>query len=236
MDKQNITLSMLRQMRDKPNTVIASTSPPADKQPLSEQKPVDDPKKEAVCEEETTLYIVRHGETEENVVNILQGHLPGHLTEHGREQARALRDELADRHFDALVCSDLQRCIDTAHILNEPHGLPLSLTPLLRERDWGNLTGISYLKARQQLNNTVESVDALFARAERFLQTLVEQHAGQTVLAVSHGLFSRVVQGAASGKTLREVPRMDNAEVRVVRLKPPLAFRYLKEESGLTAD
>lgn len=184
----------------------------------------------------TRIYLVRHGETEENVAGILQGHMPGQLTEQGRGQARELRDRLTAIHFDALLCSDLQRCLDTASILNEPHGLPLIPTALLRERDWGNLTGISYLTARQGLNNTVESIDDMFARAEQFLKEVAEKHAGQTILAVSHGLFSRVVQGASLGKAINEIPRMDNAEVRIVEITPPLHFRYLKQESGLTAD
>ena len=82
-----------------------------------------------------TLYLVRHGETKENVANILQGHMPGELTERGIEQARQLCKKLQSVRFDALVCSDLKRCVDTAAILNEPHGLTPEYTPLLRERD-----------------------------------------------------------------------------------------------------
>ena len=33
-----------------------------------------------------TLYIVRHGQTEENLKRILQGHMPGTLTEKGKEE------------------------------------------------------------------------------------------------------------------------------------------------------
>ena len=66
----------------------------------------------------TTLYLVRHGETVENAAHILQGHMPGHLTPLGIQQAEALRDELNAIKFNTLVCSDLKRCIDTAHILN----------------------------------------------------------------------------------------------------------------------
>ena len=75
----------------------------------------------------TELYLVRHGQTEENAAHILQGHMPGHLSHEGIAQAQALRDELKNIRFDALLCSDLKRCMDTAMILNEPHGLPLGL-------------------------------------------------------------------------------------------------------------
>ncbi len=184
-----------------------------------------------------TLYLVRHGETEENVAHLLQGHLPGHLTEAGREQARKLRDELAAIHFDALVCSDLLRCLDTAAIVNEPHGLPLEPTELLRERDWGIHTGCQIRTVAGGVDASAESVEAMYARARRFLRELADRHDGQTVLAVSHGLFSRVVQGAYLGRPIREIPRMENAEVRILTIETPLHLKDIfAEESGYTAN
>ena len=184
----------------------------------------------------TELYLVRHGQTKENIAHILQGHMPGHLTEEGIAQARRLRDELHDTAFDAILCSDLKRCVDTAAILNEPHRLPVEYTQLLRERDWGSFTGLDYLTARPKVDDRAESVDAMFRRAETFLRLVCERFEGKRVLAVSHGLFCRVIQGAYYGKTIREIPRMENAEVRHITLTPPLRFAYEAEESGLTAD
>jgi probable phosphoglycerate mutase len=40
-----------------------------------------------------------------------------------------------------MVTSDLARAIDTARVVNEPHQLDMDITPLLRERDWGDFTG-----------------------------------------------------------------------------------------------
>lgn len=185
---------------------------------------------------ETVLYLARHGETEENVAHILQGHLPGHLTPRGIEQARQLRDALSRTAFDVLLCSDLQRCADTAAIVNEPHRLPLHFTPLLRERDWGIHTGCSIRSVADGIDPSAESVDTMFDRAERFLQTVARKYEGKTVLAVSHGLFIRVVQGAFYGKSIREIPRMDNAEVRRLVIDGPLRFGRLREESGATAN
>ena len=64
-----------------------------------------------------TLYLVRHGQTKENLERIFQGHLPGTLTEEGIEQAKQLREELKDIKFDSIICSDLQRAVDTVDIL-----------------------------------------------------------------------------------------------------------------------
>lgn len=184
----------------------------------------------------TELYLVRHGQTEENAAHILQGHMPGHLSHEGIAQAQALRDELKNIRFDALLCSDLKRCMDTAMILNEPHGLPLESTSLLRERDWGPFTGMDILKARTKIDHRAEPVESMFRRAETFLLDTVSRYKDKRVLVVSHGLFCRVIQAACSGKTIRDIPRMDNAEVRRLILTPPFSFSCQREETGATAN
>ncbi len=182
------------------------------------------------------LYLVRHGETEENAANILQGNLPGHLNEKGREQARQTAEELQDISFDIMYCSDLKRCVDTADIINQRLGVPIKYTPLLRERDWGPLTGQKIKCAIAMIDEHAESVESMFARAKSFLNQITESEEERTVLVVSHGLFCRVLQGACLGKTIREIPRMENAEVRHLTLTPPYSFSSEDEETGITAD
>lgn len=167
-----------------------------------------------------TLYLVRHGETHENVAQLLQGHLPGQLTAKGRMQAAILRDQLSNISFDALLCSDLQRALDTANILNEPHQLPIISYPMLRERDWGVLTGTSITEKRklQQFPPSVESVEAMHKRAKKLLADLIAHYDHQTILAVGHGLFNRCIQATIQGCTIADTPRMTNAEVRILQL------------------
>ncbi|MBR6287548.1 MAG: histidine phosphatase family protein [Bacteroidaceae bacterium] len=168
----------------------------------------------------TTLYIVRHGETEENKQHILQGHLPGHLTENGIEQIRQLRDQLSSIPFDAIVCSDLKRCVDTANILNEPHKLRILTTKLLRERDWGDYTGVSIASVDRSkpFPKNVESEAAMKKRAGIFLDFVRKTYPGKTVLSVGHGLFNRYIQASFYGKTIQEIQIMSNAEFRMLEL------------------
>lgn len=187
----------------------------------------------------TRFYLVRHGETEENVAGILQGHLPGTLTARGRKQVAALRESLATAHFDAILSSDLKRAADTAEILNEGLHLPLTLTPLLRERDWGGLTGCPYKQARvDQFPADVESLEAMFERAGRFLSFAWDNYAGQRVLVVTHGLYARCIQAVHGGLTLRDVPRMENTEVRLVEMKnaPVLVDRGVEGPDVVSAN
>lgn len=83
------------------------------------------------------LYIVRHGQTEENMQAILQGHLPGNLTEQGKEQVRKTAERLAEAgvEFKCIVSSDLKRAMDSAHIIAERLHLPITPMKELRERD-----------------------------------------------------------------------------------------------------
>ena len=57
----------------------------------------------------TTLYLVRHGETEDNVNQIMQGQTQGRLTSNGIVQAQEVRDQLASEPFAAIIASDLKR-------------------------------------------------------------------------------------------------------------------------------
>lgn len=169
-----------------------------------------------------TLYLVRHGQTEENIARIFQGHLPGTLTAEGIAQAKALHETLLDVPLDAIVSSDLRRCVDTARIAVGDRGLPWEQTALLREIDWGSWTGLAIKEVDlRHIPADAETEKMLYERAERFLDYLKRQYEGRRVLAVGHGLINRAVQAHILGVTLqhlRSVPKMDNAEVRRFRL------------------
>lgn len=166
----------------------------------------------------TTLYLARHGETVDNANKIMQGQTQGLLTTYGIRQAEELRDKMATAHLDAIMASDLRRAMDTAAIIASPHGLPVSTTPLLRERDWGSFTGryIPDLKD-EPWPDDIETLDQLKARATDFLDMVRRAHAGQTVLAVGHGIINKAIQAVLFGKPMQEIARMENAEVRTLR-------------------
>ena len=86
------------------------------------------------------VFLARHGQTEENLSRIFQGHLPGHLTEEGKRQAVALGESLKDIALDAIVSSDLQRVVDTVRLAVGNRDLPWEKNALFREIDWGSWT------------------------------------------------------------------------------------------------
>lgn len=85
------------------------------------------------------IYIVRHGQTEENLQRILQGHMPGTLTEQGKDQVQRAAEQLSKEgvKFTRIVSSDLKRAMDSAQIIADKLNLPVIPMEILRERDWG---------------------------------------------------------------------------------------------------
>ncbi len=179
----------------------------------------------------TTLYLLRHGETEENARHILQGNMPGHLSAEGRRQVQEAAERLRLVSFDALLSSDLQRCVDTAHLVlqawtsgDEPAAtqtekIQLRQTPLLRERDWGSATGMVVDGVHKiTIPADAESMKAIKVRAQTLLDFVRDDYPSQTVLAISHGLFCRVLQAVHYGKDMADIERMGNAEHRILHL------------------
>ena len=187
--------------------------------------------------------LFRHGQTEENLKRIFQGHLPGVLTEEGRQQAVQLHAQLLSLPLDAVVSSDLQRVIDTVKLAFTgsttgadseavfPDGelselqvpldgrkIPWEKTQLLREIDWGSWTGISIDSVdRSQLPADAETKEMLYESAGRVLAYLKAHYEGKTILVVAHGLVNRSIQAQIEGvgvEHLYDVPHMKNAEIR----------------------
>ena len=173
----------------------------------------------------TTLYLVRHGETFDNVAHIMQGQRQGELTDFGISQIEELATSLSGVHFDAIVSSDLKRASDSAQILARCFVLPVQTTRLLRERDWGDFTGryIPELK-RLPMPENVEKMDDLLQRATDFLDWIYFNMRDKTILAVGHGIINKAIQAVFYNKQTREIPKMQNAEYRVLKFESRLVL------------
>ena len=167
----------------------------------------------------TRLYLARHGQTTDNVAQIMQGQRQGKLTPEGERQIATLADSMNSVVFDAIVSSDLRRAFDSARILADRRGMVVTTTPLLRERDWGDFTGryIPELKGLAFPDN-VEKIDDMLRRAEEFLLWIRDNYPCQTVLAMGHGIINKAIQAVYHHQPIQKIPRMDNAECRVLML------------------
>ena len=164
------------------------------------------------------LFLTRHGETVENRKRVLQGHLPGQLTVEGIRQAEQLRERLKGFPFDVVLSSDLKRCIDTAHIALRGREAVIETLPILREMDWGSITGkrIEEINFRQ-FPDDVETKEQLFERAAQFVDYLKAHYDGLRVLVFGHGMINRSIEANIRHVPIyeiRSVSKMNNAEVR----------------------
>ncbi|MDO4680860.1 MAG: histidine phosphatase family protein [Aerococcus sp.] len=102
----------------------------------------------------TTIYLIRHGQTENNRDKIVQGWFDSKLTEKGIEVAKRDGQALADVPFDAAYASDLSRAYDTASYILIPNNFlspaDIQKDPALREVSFGTNVG-AYGPAMQQL-------------------------------------------------------------------------------------
>ncbi|MDQ1513922.1 MAG: putative phosphatase [Microbacteriaceae bacterium] len=139
----------------------------------------------------TDLVLVRHGETEWNRTNRVQGLTDIPLNETGRDQARRAGRRLAADRFDAVVSSPLSRAAETARIIGQEIGRPeVELVDALVERNYGEAEGLTGPEIDARFGGVVEARETreeVLARAKPALLALAERHPGQRVLVVTHG-------------------------------------------------
>ena len=163
-----------------------------------------------------TVYLARHGQTEENLERIFQGHLPGRLTEEGKRQAVELGCLLKDIPLDAVLSSDLQRVKDTVMLAMSGRNLPWETNVLFREIGWGAWTGLPIDSVdKSSFPPDAETREALYIRAAKCVQYIRQRYEGKRLLVVAHGLINRSIMAVASDVSLERLsslPHMRNGE------------------------
>jgi broad specificity phosphatase PhoE len=176
------------------------------------------------------LILVRHGETEGNVREIFQGHLKVELTEKGKEQARKLALRLKSEDPDVIFSSSSHHAKQTCDIIREAFpGVPVNLTPEIRGRDYGTLSGI--LKAEYYTIRDASGVPPHLHRPEGgessqdvqermadFYRMLLERYTGKTVLVVTHNSAVKALLAHLLGKRMTDMENVGNASVTVVEV------------------
>lgn len=150
----------------------------------------------------TTLVLVRHGETAWNVEGRIQGHTDIALNGLGVAQAEAVGKRLARERFDAVYSSDLMRAFHTARPAVPDPDRTIIKDRRLRERHLGVLQGLTgeeamadqpaawkTLKSRDSDLELAggESLGEFSRRVVGFVEAMLEAHAGERVLVVTHG-------------------------------------------------
>lgn len=167
----------------------------------------------------TRFCLVRHGETDWNVERRLQGHTDIPLNQHGITQATQMAKALKAIHlqFDVLYSSDLQRAANTARAVEKIFSVKAIVDQALRERHLGALQGLTIDQApnlkpdlwsihlARNVDHTLEGGESIKQFANRIhtaLENIRTQHAGKTILLVSHGGTLDMMYRLASNQSL----------------------------------
>lgn len=160
------------------------------------------------------IYLVRHGQDEDNAAGILNGHRDTPLTVLGLTQARELATFVKEQDliFDKVFSSPLKRAYQTALEITKTLNLEdPEVLPELIERDFGILTGkpISdiYNLPESSLIKTetityfldapnIENFPQTLLRAKKLLEKIGGKYQDGNVLLVSHGDFGKMIYAA----------------------------------------
>jgi broad specificity phosphatase PhoE len=151
------------------------------------------------------LLIWRHGNTDWNAGNRVQGQTDVPLNALGRQQAADAAELLIKMRPDVIVASDLHRAADTAAALATVTGLPVTYDKRLRERFFGAWQGLTmpevaelhreeYARwtAGQEIGGDVESLHDLGVRVAAALEAAAAlAPPGGTVVVATHGAAAR---------------------------------------------
>jgi probable phosphoglycerate mutase len=182
---------------------------------------------------ETEIILIRHGETEWNSQQRMQGHSNSDLSSVGQAQIQALGQWTKNVPFDLIYSSDSLRAKQTAEAITQFSGHELQFDQRLREKNLGVFEGLTSEEARERhpevfrLFKTAgskyvidegESTQQLQDRALEIVNEIRIKHPEERVLLVTHGGFIRVVMKHSLGLSLETPTRFLIRNTGVFRL------------------
>ncbi len=183
----------------------------------------------------TMIYIVRHGETDWNIQELMQGHTDVPLNTNGIKQAEEIARDLKDIYLDVIYSSPLSRALETATIINTYHKIKIICDDAIRERQFGSLEGKTYKEVIEFHPALIfsetwnypdyrppggESVNDIKKRIVYFSNKILKKHSGKSVLIVSHGVALRILIGSFLGTPPEQFTklRMKNAALTIIEI------------------
>ncbi|MGG3279867.1 histidine phosphatase family protein [Paenibacillus solani] len=165
----------------------------------------------------TTIYLVRHGQTEWNVQHRFQGHKDSPLTELGIQQAEWLGDALKEDIIDLVYSSTSNRAYHTAEIIRGERNVPITACEEFREINLGVWEGETQERIAkiypQQLDHfwknpelfsvqDSETFNEVRARAVNKLIDIIGSNPGASILLVTHTVVVKVLMAHFEGRSM----------------------------------
>src|SRR6476660_6854819 len=191
----------------------------------------------------TRIFLVRHGATVLTAEDRFAGATNVQLSDEGREQVRRLATRLQGENITAIFASPLDRTVETARILAEPHGLEVQTRDGLREISHGRWEQMTRREVEQAFPAEAaawekdpytfapvggESGLAVTARALPVLMDIVREHPASNVLVVSHKATIRLLLSSLLGfdpRRYRDTLDQNPAALNIVDFRDPTRAR-----------
>lgn len=165
------------------------------------------------------LTFIRHGETDHNTKDIIQGHTETEINENGKRQAddtgklaaeKMLTDKkTGQKTFSRIICSPRLRAQQTAKIINTYLNLPIEIWDEVGEIDFGSFANKSWTQVAEEANNPNiktefrnmnfdltpfqgESKTQVQSRLQRAIEKLYHEHPNEHIIIVTHAPIIRM--------------------------------------------
>ncbi len=153
------------------------------------------------------LYVLRHGQTDVNLMGLINARNDEDLNETGIRQAEEMGDRLQEVDYGLIISSPSTRAVHTAEIVNRA-GVPVLTDDALLERDFGPYTKAPIdsmnreemwkLDPEKELEGA-ETVREMTERIYRFLDSLKERYPDKNIVLVTHGGASKAISSYFEG-------------------------------------
>ena len=183
-----------------------------------------------------TIYIVRHGQTEWNLLGKTQGHGNSDLTPKGIEQAELLADSMTKYPIDYIYSSDLGRAYQTAEIIGNKLNIEVEKTEALREMNFGTWEGRIikdiieedpelYKMWRNEPHLAKipqgDTLSQIKERTDAFIKEINEKYDGKHIVLVTHSLCARIMLLSFLDSDVKNIYRINqaNTALNIIELR-----------------
>jgi probable phosphoglycerate mutase len=172
------------------------------------------------------LFIIRHGETDNNKQHIIQGRsLDASINELGQLQAQAICDALEPYEVHKIVASALRRTHETAQPLASQRKLDIHKYPELDEINFGVLEGKVFTEIKDEVMEVTEkwkggNVDyapengesprETYARANTKIEEVLESSTEESIVFMIHGRLTRILLSEWLGYGLKNMHKIEH--------------------------
>jgi len=191
----------------------------------------------------TRVFLVRHGATVLTAEDRFAGATNVQLSDEGREQVRRLAIRLKKEAIGAIYASPLDRTVETARILAEPHKMEIQTRDGLREISHGRWEEMTRREVDEKYPEEADAWEkdpytfaplggesglAVTARALPALIEIVRAHPGKNILIVSHKATIRLLLSSLLGfdpRRYRDNLDQNPAALNIVDFKDSIRAR-----------